>query len=271
MWLYIIAFVLSHIGDGEVFGPRVWYVCNDLCVIGSLLMFFPRILGKHHLDDPATSYFVRRTGVGVFGLGWVVATFATGRPALTPFDHIVDGWWNLVGASDTASEVGFADWLGLGLATLLLASLLVTAIRGLLNTPTMLTTLAAPFNSGRPDDAAMTAPLKEGEIIHVSLMWQYKVATIKALCVVELLVAIFVVFFMQIEAIWVLSFFSFGNVLLQTLQVGLFRSYSHVAWKAAVVALCSVAYVTATTYEAAVEEVFDDVSSSAPSSGNVEL
>ena len=74
MWMFIIAWMLTHVGGGDVFGPRVWFVCNDLIAMGTVLLVMPRMGPITKGADRASDCFARSAGACFITLGWALAS-----------------------------------------------------------------------------------------------------------------------------------------------------------------------------------------------------
>jgi hypothetical protein len=179
MWLFVVGWVLRHIGGGEVFGPGVWFVTNDCMWFGAMLVLLPRQFPPKPLDaDAASDSFVRATGACFVAVGWAVAQFlCEDGHALAPLGDLGQQAVMVLQASDAElAETAVPSRVARALvASTLLAHLVVLGtlgIRGVRRPRARVERFAPPLNRGNPQLEEWEATLQPGETLPVSVLGQ---------------------------------------------------------------------------------------------------
>ena len=179
MWLFVVGWLLRHIGGGEVFGPGVWFVTNDCMWFGALLVLLPRQFPPKPLDaDAASDSFVRATGACFIAVGWAVAQFlGEDGHALAPLGDLGQQAVMVLQASDAElAETAVPSRVARALvASTLLAHLVVLGtlgIRGVRRPRARVERFAPPLNRGNPQLEEWEAKLQPGETLPVSVLGQ---------------------------------------------------------------------------------------------------
>jgi hypothetical protein len=192
MWFSIFAWSMSHVGGGDTFGPGLWFVSNDLLLMGLVMFMFPSRIAQLGRPTPApgvivigapdaASEFIMRTAAAcLMSVGWTLALFMTDSPALAPLGSIAQISEMLLGSGGGGNSGSATTMVAAFAAVVLTVHLIwlgVTGLDGLKDVKSQIRGMKPPFDRGAPELEALAA---KGLALPVHLLGQHKTMAIQS-------------------------------------------------------------------------------------------